>query len=54
MGKRVLFPRMSGIDISLKGQPFYTSFAYSELLAVVEIPQEETVELVEETEVPLN
>jgi len=50
MNRKVLFPHLSGLDISLKGQPFYTCFAYSELLAVIEIEEGETVEFVEESD----
>jgi len=50
MGRKVLFPHLSGLDISLKNQPFYTCFSYSELLAVIEVPEGETVEFREESD----
>ena len=50
MGRKVLFPHLSGLDISLKNQPFYTCFSYSELLAVIEVADDTVIEFVEESD----
>jgi co-chaperonin GroES (HSP10) len=50
MGRKVLFPHLSGLDVSLKNQPFYTIFRMSELLAVIEAPDDEVVEFKEEND----